>query len=112
LDLKDANNNSIWFPGLNGSIKDGVPQTLYGRPCLFLDSAPAIGVTGDICLCDPTFYCIGLRQEMYIESSNAPGFTRDMTTFRLTMRFDGQPMFAKKITMEDGTELSWAAVLS
>lgn len=112
LALKDDNNNAIWFPGMSGSVKDGVPQTLYGRPVFYCEAAPALGTTGDIALLDPTWYVIGLRQDMIVETSNAPGWTRDVVSFRITLRLDGMPMMGKAITMEDGTQLTWAAVLT
>lgn len=112
LGLKDDNNNSIWHPGMNGSVKDGVPQTLFGRPVLYCEAAPAVGTSGDISLCDLSNYVIGTRQDLSIESSNAPGWTRDVVSFKLTLRTDGHAMWSKALTMEDGSELSWAAVLS
>lgn len=97
---------------MNGSVKDGVPQTLFGRPVLYCEAAPAVGTSGDIALCDLSNYVIGTRQDLSIESSNAPGWTRDVVSFKLTLRTDGQAMWSKALLMEDGSELSWAAVLS
>lgn len=112
LALIDAGSHSIWHPGMSGSVKDGVPQTLFGRPVLYCDAAPAVGSSGDIALCDLTSYIVGLRQDSMIESSTGPGFVRDVVTFKFTIRIDGFPMWSKPLKMEDGSELSWAAILS
>jgi len=53
-----------------------------------------------------------MRQEMILDTSNAPGWSRDVVSFRLTLRLDGRPIFWDPIKMEDGTYFSWAAVLN
>lgn len=50
LALKDDATRAIWQPGMGGNIKDGVPQTLFGRPIHFGEDSPALGELGDIML--------------------------------------------------------------
>ncbi len=96
---------------MGGSVVNGVPQTLFGREICYLETAPALGTSGDIALLDPTFYVIGTRQGMIIESSNGPGFLRDVVTFKLTVRIQGQSTLSGPITMDNGEIVTCAAVL-
>jgi HK97 family phage major capsid protein len=112
LALKDDANCALWQPGMNGNIRDGVPQTLYGRPILFCETSPALGTQGDLILCDLLQYICAFRQEMMIETSNAPGWSRDVVSFRLSLRFEGRPVFANPITLENGNTVSWAATIN
>jgi HK97 family phage major capsid protein len=61
------------------------------RPVIFTDKAKPLGQKGDIGLFDFSQYVVGLRAEIGIERSAHVGFTRDMMTFKLTIRIDGQP---------------------
>jgi HK97 family phage major capsid protein len=82
---------------MGGSVKDGMPMTLYGRPILLCETAAAVGTKDDICLADLTQYVIGMRRELILDVSNAPGWSGDVVSFRMTLRLDGRPIFRDSI---------------
>lgn len=65
--------------------------TILTRPVVFSEKMNPLGSRGDIVLADFSQYLIGLRKEAAIDRSAHVGFTRDVETFRLTLRIDGQP---------------------
>lgn len=106
--VRDSGNNNIWIQ----SAAAGVPGTLLGKPVLMTEKTPALGSKGDIMLVDFSRYLIGLRQELVIDRSNAPGWTRDVESFRCIVRVDGQCLWKSAITPTNGgSTLSWAVAL-
>jgi HK97 family phage major capsid protein len=61
------------------------------RPVIFTEKAKPLGQLGDIALMDFTQYVVGLRNQMFLERSEHIGFSRDVMTYRATLRVDGQP---------------------
>lgn len=86
-----------------GNAVSGIPNTLLGRPIIFTDKLPALGSLGDIILIDPSYYLIGDRQAITMAASIENKFENDQTTWRATMRHDGQPWLQAPITYQDGT---------
>jgi hypothetical protein len=85
-----------------------VPATLFGKPILFTEKTPALGTAGDLILCDLSQYAIGLRQDVILDRSNAPGWTRDVESFRVILRADGASLWSNAVTPANGTNtLSW-----
>lgn len=82
-----------------GSMKDGVPDTLLGRPIFFVDKLPAVGARGDIMLADFTYYVVGDRQATTFEATTTYKFRTDETAFRAVHRVDGQPWLSAPITL-------------
>lgn len=76
------------------------------REVVFTEKAKALGTQSDISLCDLTSYAIGLRREASLDRSAHVGFQRDVETYRLQARLDGQPMLASAITPLNGSTLS------
>lgn len=72
----------------------------------------SLGTQGDVALVDFSQYTIGLRKEVSIDKSNAPGWTEDMTDFRVIVRVDGQGTWNEAITPKNGDSLSWAVTLA
>lgn len=100
------------FTSANGGIAQAPAGTLLGRPLLISDVAHPLGTKGDILLFSPSQYALGIRREMGIEVSNAPGWSTAEIDYRLLFRFDGQPMWNKAVTPVKGSDtLSWAVVL-
>ena len=63
-------------------------------------------------LCNLGAYALGMRSEIILERSNAPGWTEDLMSFRVIVRFDGYPLLNTPITPANGgNTLSWAVVL-
>jgi HK97 family phage major capsid protein len=54
-------------------------------------------------LCDFSQYVVGLRSEMRFDMSIHVHFTTDELLARLIERHDGQPLWDKALTLEDGT---------
>jgi HK97 family phage major capsid protein len=100
------------FTSSNGGIAQAPAGTLLGRPLLISDVAQPLGTKGDIILFSPSQYALGIRRDMAIEVSNAPGWTTAEIDFRVLFRFDGQPMWEKAVTPVKGSDtLSWAVAL-
>jgi HK97 family phage major capsid protein len=88
----------------------GIYELLY-KPIIFTEKVPALGSKGDIILADLSQYAIGMRQEVVIDKSNAPGWTEDSLDFRVILRADGAGTWSEAITPKNGDSLSWAVVL-
>ncbi len=81
------------------------------REVIFSEKMKALGTQGDIALCDFTSYAIGLRKEATLDKSQHVGFARDVETYRLQVRLDGQPTIQAPITPLNGSTLSPFVVL-
>jgi HK97 family phage major capsid protein len=102
--------------GLGGTfypiLKTGVGgMTMLTRPVLVSEKMKGLGTKGDIMLTDFSQYGIGMRREIVMERSNAPGWTTDKTAFRAICRVDGGPMWDKPLIIEGGHEVSPFVVL-
>lgn len=85
--------------------------TLLGKEIIFTEKCPALGAKGDLILADLSQYAIGMRKEIALDRSNAPGWMEDVTDYRVIVRVDGQGTWDKPITPKNGTTLSWAVAL-
>lgn len=100
LQMAGPSGNPVY---LWGSPAAGVPNTLLGMPIEFTDRVPTLGSLGDIGLYDFSFYLIGDRQEITIDSSAHERFQQNQTSWRAIMRVDGRPWLSAPITYEDGS---------
>lgn len=113
------------FPGnatqpvlLSGGQNDaaaGAPAgTIFGRPVVVTEIAPALGDDGDVVLADMTQYALLLKATAQIEYSPHVMFESDDSVWRLRLRVDGQPMWDEPITPPNVGEpsLSWAVYLT
>lgn len=82
------------------------------RPVIFSEKVPALGQQSDISLADFAQYAVGLRREAALDRSQHVGFARDVETFRLIARMDGQPIPSGPITPTNGDTLSPFVTLS
>ncbi len=73
------------------------PAGYMGHPVHYTRNVPALGQRGDVILCDPSFYMFAVRNDMRIDTSDAPYFLQDQTALRIVSRIDGKP----------GTELAF-----
>jgi HK97 family phage major capsid protein len=78
--------------------------TILTRPVRFTEKAKPLGDQGDISLVDFTQYAVGLRQGMVLERSQHVGFMRNVETYRLLIRIDGQPTWKLPVTPVNGAE--------
>jgi HK97 family phage major capsid protein len=86
--------------------------TILGKEVVFTEKCPALGNKGDIMLCDLTQYAVGVRKEIALDRSIAPGWLEDLTDFRAIVRADGQGLWNKPITPKHGNPLSWCITLA
>lgn len=96
----DDSNRPIWFEQW-GNV-NGVPTRtaeICGLPCHVTRNCPAIGKRGDVIIGDLSMYMLGMRADMRIDVSDAPGFKNNETYVRFISRLDGMPgtSFAFKI---------------
>lgn len=80
-----------------------IPVQLLGMPLYFTGALPSLGTTGDILLCDPSYYLIGDRTGISVAYSEHYKFINDQGTWRVTKRVDGQPWIDNYITLEDAS---------
>ena len=80
--------------------------SIFGRPAYFTPHMPTVGAAKDCGFIDFSAYALGIRKEMQIDKSNAPGWTQDLVSYRILMRFDGQGVLCAPITPENGETLS------
>lgn len=90
-----------YWPALRDAKTGGM--TLLTRPIIWTEKLPVLGQLGDILLCDFQEYCIGMRQQVRIESSNAPHWSTDIKDWRAVLRADGQASWDQALTLKDGT---------
>jgi HK97 family phage major capsid protein len=90
----------------------GGQLTLLERPLLFSEKMAAAGDLGDILLVDLSKYAIGLRSDVAIDKSNAPGWLTDDQDFRVILRCDGQGMWNSYFKPKHGANLSWCVTLA
>ncbi len=90
-----------YWPALREAKTGGM--TLLTRPIIWTEKLPLLGELGDILLCDFSQYVIGMRQQVRVESSNAPHFSTDIKDWRAVLRADGQASWDQALTLKDGT---------
>lgn len=89
----------VWIN--NGA--EGPPMTILGRPVIFTEKAATLGGAGDINFVDLSYYLIGDRQAMQMESSPHFKFGTDQTAVRIIERVDGTPWLKSAITPQTGS---------
>jgi HK97 family phage major capsid protein len=103
--------------GTSGAFLPAVKEsdgnfTLLGLPLLFTEKLPVIGSQGDIVLAQWQNYVLGLRKDLVLETSNAPGWGRDVMSYRVILRADGMGKWNKPITPKAGSTRSWCIALA
>jgi len=91
--------SAVWITDATGT-----PQlTLLGRPVIMTEKTPGVlGDQGDLSLVDFSFYLVGIRDNLMIDTSDHVKFTSDQTTVRAIARNDGRPWLADAITPHNG----------
>ena len=81
----------------------GTPyDTLMGRPLIFHEACPTVGMVGDLMLIDPTEYLV-IEKPMQNATSIHVNFTNDETVIRVVWRLDGQPLWNSGLTPFKGS---------
>lgn len=91
--------SAVWITDAHGA-----PQlTLLGRPVIMTEKTPGVlGTQGDLSLVDFTYYLVGIRDALMIDTSDHVRFTSDQTTVRAIARNDGRPWLSSAITPHNG----------
>ena len=97
---------SLTWLSIDAGVANSPPARLLGRPLLLSEKVPALGTTGDIGLYDLSYYLIGDRSKLKIDSSTSVRFTTDETAWRFVERVDGQPWVDSPLTPKNGSTLS------
>lgn len=87
------------------SEKDG-KFTIFGRPVHFTPHMPTVGDAHDCGFIDFGAYALGMRKDLSIDKSIAPGWTQDLVSYRIIVRFDGQGVLSEAVQPENGATLS------
>ncbi len=103
MQLQDPGNHYVWQP----NARDDVAGSLFGYPVVMSEKVPQ----GTILLVDWAHYVIGLGPDITLEKNNAPGWSRDVTSFRAIVRVDGVGSWSAPHTAANGNVYSWAVVL-
>ncbi len=105
--MTDATGNLIW----QSNARDNVPGRLFNYPIVYSEKMPAPTEPGCVALVNLYHYHVGLRKELYLDKSNAPGWTQDFSSYRSIIRADGQGSWNQTMTLPDGAEVSWSIAL-
>lgn len=91
--------SAVWLTDAHGA-----PQlTLLGRPVIMSEKTPGVlGDQSDLSLVDFTYYLVGIRDSLSIDTSDHVKFTSDQTTVRAIARNDGRPWLTSPITPQNG----------
>lgn len=91
--------SAVWITDAHGA-----PQlTLLGRPVIMSEKTPGVlGQQSDLSLVDFTYYLVGIRDSLSIDTSDHVKFTSDQTTVRAIARNDGRPWLTSVITPQNG----------
>jgi len=90
-----------WMPQSAGASQR-IPATILGMPFMVTEKVPTLGTTGDIGLYDLSYYLIGDRKDLRVDSSTHVRFTTDETAWRFVERVDGQPWVDSAFTPYNG----------
>lgn len=101
LAMVDGASHYIWVPSSSG-VAQKVPGYLLGAPVYISEKAANLGTKGDLILCNLSAYGLAMRKEIILERSNAPGWSEDLMSFRVIVRFDGKPLLDRPVTPANG----------
>lgn len=94
----------VWignFAGGQGGMDDP-PMALLGRPVIRTEKVPKLGTTGDINFVDLSYYLIGDRQAVSVDSSEHFLFQNAQVAYRIITRLDGRPWLQTPLTPHNG----------
>ncbi len=93
-------------------FQDGSGQfKIFGREVLFTPNLPILGDLNDLIFVDLSQYAMGLRRDVKLEKSNIPGWTYDLMSYRVLVRFDGQSSWSGVVSPRNGDDLGWCVNL-
>lgn len=93
----------VWIGGWSQPGSDMPPMTILGRPVIFTEKTPALGTTGDVNFVDLSYYLVGDRQQVRVDSSEHFLFQNNQVAYRLIERVDGRPWIQSALTPHNGS---------
>lgn len=93
----------VWIGGWSQPGSDTPPMTILGRPVIFTEKTPKLGTTGDINFVDLSYYLIGDRQQVRVDSSEHFLFQNNQVAYRIIERVDGRPWLQSSLTPHNGS---------
>lgn len=88
------------------NLQDAPNLSILGRPVIVTEKAATIGDLNDIAFVDLSYYLIGDRMNLTMESSEHSRFMSDETEFRVIERADGRPWVQSALTPLNGSTVS------
>lgn len=93
----------------NSGGSEAPPMTILGRPVIFTEKVPKLGTTGDINFVDLSYYLIGDRQAVSVDSSEHFLFQNNQVAYRIIERVDGRPWLQSPLTPHNGSSNTLSA---
>jgi HK97 family phage major capsid protein len=87
-------------------IRSAPLMTMLGRPLIISEKVPTLGDQGDLVFVDLSYYLIGDRQAVSLETSEHVYFTTDRTALRVKERVDGRPWIQSAFQPANGDTVS------
>ncbi len=87
-------------------IRTGPLMSMLGRPLIITEKVPTLGTAGDLTFADLSYYLIGDRQAVSLETSEHVYFASDETALRIIERVDGRPWIQSAMTPLNGSTVS------
>lgn len=87
-------------------IRSGPFATMLGRPLIITEKVPVLGDQGDLNLLDFSYYLVGDRQAVSMETSEHARFLNDETLLRVISRVDGRPWIQSAFQPVNGSTVS------
>jgi HK97 family phage major capsid protein len=88
----------VWIGGWSQPGSELPPMTILGRPVIFTEKVPKLSTTGDINFVDLSYYLIGDRQQVRVDSSEHFLFQNNQVAYRIISRVDGKPWLQSALT--------------
>lgn len=92
--------------GLIQQIGDSPFMSLLGRPVIITEKVPAVNSARDVNFIDFSYYLIGDRQAVSMDTSPHSRFMQDEFELRIIERVDGRPWIQSALTPLNGDTIS------
>lgn len=99
----------VWIGGWSQNGSEMPPMTILGRPVIFTEKSSVLGTTGDINFVDLSYYLIGDRQQVRVDSSEHFLFQNNQVAYRIIERVDGRPWLQTALTPHNGSSNTLSA---
>jgi len=96
----------VWIPSNNAALAPN--GSIFGAPIILTEHAASLGDVNDIALVDWSQYIIGEKSGGGIKTATSMHlkFDYDQQTFKISYRWDGQPLWPTYFTPKNGSTLS------